>query len=167
MKKFLIILLLSLTSCGFSPVYSNDSSHMSSVVKLASIEVNTSYGLMQQLYKTELEDLLNPDQRVQEKLYKVDIDITKALVPIAIEQDRTITRYKVVVSGNYTLKDNSNKVISTGKLRSEGSYDKVESDYGTYISEDDTTKRIIRQLAEDTRNRLMIALVRQDENTGK
>lgn len=147
-------------SCGFTPIYKTVDENGNAAMNLAAVKVESSHDLMGQFYSNRLTDLLNPAAVQVEPQYRMTTTLSKSKTPLAIQQDRTITRYKIVVSVNYRLVDiNSGKVIDEGNLRREGGYDKVDSDYATYISDEDTTRRIIKELAEDTRIRIMAILV--------
>lgn len=158
LSKLLIVFLI--TSCGFTPVYKTVEGESTAAMNLASVKVESTRDLMGQFYSNKLTDLLNPTSAEVEPQYRISTKLHKNKIPFAIQQDRTITRYKIVVEANYKLVDiNSGQVIDEGTLRREGGYDKVDSDYATYISDEDTTRRIIKELAEDTRIRIMANLV--------
>lgn len=161
LRKLLILsIALIITSCGFTPVYKTIDENGSNAKNLAAVKVESSHDLMGQFYTNKLSDLLNPASVNVEPKYRVKTELKKNKIPFAIQQDRTITRYKLVLVANYQLIDiNNGKVIDEGTLRREGGYDRVDSDYATYISDGDTTKRIIRELAEDTRIRIMANLI--------
>lgn len=152
---------IALSSCGFTPVYKTMDENSTNAKSLAAIEVQSSHDLMGQFYSNKLGDLLNPTAIKVEPKYRIKTELNKNKIPFAIQQDRTITRYKLVVIANYQLVDITNgKVIDKGILRREGGYDKVDSDYATYISDEDTTRRIVKELAEDTRIRIMASLIK-------
>ena len=151
---------VTLSSCGFTPVYKTIDDKSSNALSLASVKVESTHDLMGQFYANKLTDLLNPSAMQVEQKYRVNTSLRKHKIPFAIQQDRTITRYKLVVEASYKLVNiDDGKVLDEGSLRREGGYDKVDSDYATYVSDEDTTKRIVEELAEDTRIRIMASLV--------
>jgi hypothetical protein len=155
-----LIIIFIVTSCGFTPVYQTVEGDSANAKKLASVKVESSHNLMGQYYSNNLSDLLNPTSLQIEPKYRISTDLKKHRIPFAIQQDRTITRYKVVIEVNYKLVNMENgDVIDEGRLHREGGYDKVDSDYATYVSDEDTTKRIVKELAEDTRIRIMASLI--------
>lgn len=155
-----IVCLLFTASCGFTPVYKTTENGTSSTESLRRINIITERSLIAQRYKTHLSDLLNPTSDNQEPLYNLDVKLDASTTPLAIQQDRTITRFKVEVRATYTLtRIADGTVIDEGSLHREGGYDKVSSDYATYISDEDATRRVTRELAEDTRIRMMGALL--------
>ena len=156
-----IIMLVILSACGFTPVHSKQGDNEEVARKLASIYVKPIKTLLGQEYVNTLEDILDPSRTGTVKEYEMEVVVSKDVSALAIERDRTITRYKVAVTANYTLKEiASGKIISSGIVRGSSEYDKVDSDYATYVSENDTTNRAIRELAQDTKIRIMSALIK-------
>ena len=159
-KIISISAILFIASCGFTPVYKKQDGKSADI--LASVAVTSTHDLMGQAFKVKLEDILNPLSKQNNKKYRIDTILSKSKVPFAIQQDRTVTRYKLSVMVKYKMFDlTANKVIDTGSLRRDGGFDVVESDYATYISEEDTTKRIIKELAEDTNIRIISIIVNE------
>lgn len=156
-----IIAITFLSSCGFSPMYAQNGENAAILSKLASVEIRPIKTIIGQEYVNSLEDVLNPSHVSAAKDYIIEADVNKDTQALAIEQDRTVTRYKVVVTASYTLKEKSSgKVISSGNVRGQSEYDRVDSDYATYASETETTSRAIRELAQDTKIRIIAALLK-------
>jgi hypothetical protein len=150
-----------LCSCGFTPVYKKTTDSASGVTTddMAAIDITIARGLNEQAFQTNLENLLNPTSKSVPTKYLLEVKLSKSETPLLIEQDRTITRYKISVSAQYKLINiTDGKVLSEGTTHRDGGYDKVASDYATYVSSDDTTKRIIRELAADTKLKIISAL---------
>lgn len=159
-RNILIFLLLFITACGFTPVYKSVGNNSQIADELASIEIISQHDLSGQFFKTNLENLLNPKSRKMPKKYKMETTIRNSEIALAIQEDRTITRYKIVLNAQYKLTDlATGKEIGHGNIKREGGYDKVDSDYATYISKEDATKRTLRELAEDTKIRIMSAIL--------
>lgn len=149
-----LLLLALLFSCGFEPVYRQ--ANFSNSSELSKIKVNASSTVKGVIFKNELDKLLNPTSSNDEAKYLLDTSFTKDKIAIAIQQDRTITRFKIIGKLNYKLTDLSNgKLLDEGVLKREAGYDRVDSDYATYVSDEDTTQRLIEELAEDARIRMI------------
>jgi LPS-assembly lipoprotein len=163
MRKLLLSCFISIfiTSCGFSPIYSQEGDNADIASKLLSVEVKPINTLIGQQYVKALEDVLDPSHIGATKNYIIEVNLNKSVLPLAIEQDRTITRYKVVVTADYSIKEISGgKILSRGILKNEADYDKVDSDYATHVSENDTASRTIRELAKDTKVKIISALLK-------
>jgi LPS-assembly lipoprotein len=160
-KKIAIVFLLC--SCGFKPVYQQtnyvDGSETASDA-LASVDVIAQHDLNGQFFQTTLTDLLNPTAKAAPKKYRLDVKLDKSETALSIEQDRTITRYKVTVTAKYKLTDtDTSKIISEGALRRDSDYDKVTSDYATYVSAEDSARRATKELASDMKLKVIAALM--------
>lgn len=161
-KQFflMVVMCVVIGGCGFSPLYGNKAQGKGTVTELAAIELADIKGRMGQRLKNRLEDLFNPQHRHTTKGYVLDVVIQVTNTPFGIQLDSRITRYKTVISLNYTLVDKSTgKILSTGVVERQGGYDALNSDYATYISEKDNEKRITKELAEDIKLRLTSLLV--------
>jgi hypothetical protein len=163
-----------LAGCGFSPLYAKPDAHgsaLSSVLgredepdvsseigkALASVEIT---GLPQtrtaQELRMRLEDLLNPRGADYGMHYKLTLELEEDNTPSAIQQNREITRFNVVVSTRYALYD-GDTLLAKGVVRLNGSYDAVDSQYATFIASQDTTHRIAQEVAESLKLRLLAA----------
>lgn len=155
------IIFLGISGCGFSPMYAQNGDNAELSAKLASVEIKPIKTLIGQEYRNALEDVLDPSHIGAVKEYVMEANLSKNVLPLAIERDRTVTRYKVVIVVDFTLKEIvSGKVISKGQLKNDTDYDRVNSDYATYVSENDTTNRAIREIAQDTKIRIISALLK-------
>ncbi len=159
-KLITISIVLFISACGFTPVYKTMGENSTNAASLAAVKVESTHDLIGQFYSNKLTDLLNPSAMQVEPKYRIQTTLRKNKIPFAIQQDRTITRYKLVLEADYKLVNiDDGKIIDEGSLRREGGYDKVDSDYATYVSDEDTTMRIVKELAEDTRIRILASLI--------
>ena len=157
---------LMVAACGFTPVYSTQNKKLTTN-ELAAIRVEPIRSREGAILVNKLEQMLTQGDYSQPQKYKLTITLSRDRTAIAIERDRTISRFRLVLTAKYTLKDTSTgKVIDSGLLKREGGYDKVESDYATYVSEEDAINRIARELAEDFRIHLTSALLQKKAASG-
>ncbi len=159
-KFQLLLCLLIVTACGFSPVYSQKDTNEDIAAKLATIRISPIKSILGQEYVNALQDVLDPAHLQAVPEYVINATLTKDTQALAIERDRTVTRYKVIIFVDYKLQEiATGKIISSGKIKNEADYDKVNSDYATYVSENATAIRAIRELAQDTKIRIISALI--------
>ncbi|MCD6035655.1 MAG: hypothetical protein K0R63_1396 [Rickettsiales bacterium] len=154
-------------ACGFTPLYEKPQGDFGDepgglYQKLAAIEVETPKGdesrLAQELH-TNLTQVLDPMGRSGVKLYRLALTTRRENLPSAIQRDREITRYNVTIATDYVLTSlTDGSVVDKGNVRLRGSYDTVESQFATYVAEQDTAKRIIKETAEALRMRMVGAL---------
>lgn len=156
MKKLLIIAcLLSLTACGFQPVYSREY-RAEQEFDLSAIRVEVNNTRLGQLLKAEIERGINPDHEIAEKLYTLKINITQRDVYLFVNPDGTSSRGDIDYRSSYVLRRViDGKVVKTGWLKRVSSYNlTLNADYASYVSEQDARKRGIVELAQDYRLRM-------------
>lgn len=151
---------LALTACGFHPIYSSDFDS-NIVSELQAIKINPIKTHEGQILTSELDSLLNPHGSHTDTKYNLLINLGIDKVGLAIQKDTTVTRYKVTVSSNYTLKDAAtSKIISQGRVTREGGYDKAVSEYATFVSENKAVERVLKEMAQEYKSRLMAVLIK-------
>lgn len=160
----LILVSAAISACGFQPVYQQKSAdNVQSKYDFSSVAVSQiNFGRPGQQLQSKLEDLLNPTGKSSEKRYNLRVDVEKKREGIAITQEREITRYNLVVTAKYKLEDReTGKTVDEGTSRMFGSFDAVESDFGTYAAEEDTLARIMGELANNIQVKLTSYFARQ------
>jgi LPS-assembly lipoprotein len=153
LKSIIVIVCIGcLQSCGFTPLYANHSKHSSSARErlLASIDIDPKKDRTGQVFVNTLEDSLNPRGLSANKRYQLKTSVETTQSSLAIQRDRTISRYQLIVTANYTLTDTSNgKIVRQGKLQRENGYDKTPSPYATFVSENMAIQNTVKALAQD------------------
>lgn len=140
-----ISLLLSLflqAGCGFQPVHGRRQHSVSTpAIEIAPIGL----GRAGQILYTELTESLagsNP-------AYRLHVDLKKQQQPVVVQQDRSITRYNEIFTGNFMLRDiRTNEVIMNDAIIVRGSYDAAESDFSTFSAEQQTSAWAMQEMAK-------------------
>ncbi|WP_179954094.1 LPS assembly lipoprotein LptE [Denitrobaculum tricleocarpae] len=102
-----------------------------------------------------LRDRLNPSGQPSAPKYQLEVRLTESIRELAFESDETATRADLSIIANYRLvRIDNEKVISTGRSRSISSYNILERQFASTISEADARSRTLRDLADDIRIRL-------------
>jgi LPS-assembly lipoprotein len=151
MKYLLLIAFLTLTACGFTPVYQKGGAGD----KLALIEVDTPRTREGQWLKAALEDRLAPAGALAAK-YRLTPNLAISLEPLSIESDGTTRRYRMIGSANLVLTDlATGKVAFTSNVQRFSSYHISDADFSTYVAGQDATRQLVEAIAEDIRLRLI------------
>lgn len=153
-------LMFQTSSCGFTPMYATSSSPNEAVGSvLPSIKIARIQGQLGQRLTTHLLEELNPSAIKTPYQYKLKVSLRKESAAIGIQQDREATRFNIIIRAKYQLIDiDSKEVVDSGTIKVVGSYDAVDSQYATFIAEEDTSFRIMKELAKDIKTRLSISL---------
>lgn len=160
LRNLTLLSLLSLTACGFQPVYATRGPQ-DTVTQMAAIAVQTPAGRLGELLKAEVEDHLNPTANTTAIDYNLRIDLRSQSQPFIIEPDGTASRYTVTYTAPFALtRIADNKIISRGRVKRSVSYNVSESDdYATYTSQYDAQQRAIIELADDIKMRVSASLM--------
>lgn len=148
MKNLLTFsLIFLLTSCGFKPLYKRETDKD----RCSNFIVNpVKFSLAGQKMRYTIQDKLNQACIDEKNNYELDIKVNVTEQAIAVQKDREVTRFNIVMDGDYTLKNSATgKPIYTGKTRSVGGYDAVISDYGTYSLRQDTKNKLSEEMATE------------------
>lgn len=159
MIRFLSIaaVILTLASCGFQPVYKKNAAQASVHQDLMKIEVPLLKGdRTDQIFSTSLMDSFDPQSQGQLKLYLLDTKLKRVREPAIIQQDREITRYRVVLEVQIRLIEKATgKVLMSDTIKLRSSYDDLRSEFANYSSQVDAEERAAKELAEMVRQRLI------------
>jgi len=161
--KSLTLLQISflLAACGFEPIYKRDSANIKTCDNFSvSTEGYSEYSVY---LKAELREKLNESCTNPNQKYKVNIALDKELSAASIQRDREVSRYNVNLKANYKLESfgkNSKELtqVDTGTTSLIGAFDAVESDYGTYAQEQDTSINLAKEIARDLALKILMKI---------
>ncbi|WP_420568842.1 LPS assembly lipoprotein LptE [Thalassovita sp.] len=148
----LLICAAALTGCGFAPAYGPTGA----ASKLQSqITVDAPVDLDQQLLVQELENRLG---RTASGRYQLGYQLTYEQARMAVSADNTTTRFNIVGTVEYTLRDGySQQVLTQGNVSGFTGYSTTSSTVATLASEQDARKRLAVILADRIVTRLISA----------
>ncbi len=161
-----IILGLSLAGCGFQPLNSSNTnpaagasgaqiSSNSTLSELSAIRIAPLSDRPGQEMHNLLRDRLNPSGQPSAPKYQLELRLTESIRELAFESDETATRADLSITANYRLRRvDTEKVLHTGRSRSVSSYNILERQFASTISESDARSRTLRDIADDIRIRL-------------
>ncbi|NCY25846.1 MAG: hypothetical protein EBX37_13665 [Alphaproteobacteria bacterium] len=158
----LAVLPLVLASCGFEPMYGKraTASSGSGSHAMAGVAIAPLPGRIGQIFKTSLEDLLNPSGAQANPSYRLKATLNHIIVPVSVARDGTVSRFNINFTSEYVLlRTADDHPVTSGTLTYVTSYNNLaNSYYSTYIAEQDAMKRGTAALAELYRQRLAVYL---------
>ena len=144
MKK-LVICLFVLSGCSYQPLYkaSNPilSNHTSFIVKS-----KERYGNDENLMKMFLDQNLNLKDASPSSL-KLVISIQKTIAGLGINKDLSSTGTLMTYVVNFSLYDKKG-YLTSGTISKKSSYSLSLDSYGNLITEEDSSKKLIKSIAE-------------------
>ena len=153
-----LIIAAALSGCGFAPAYGPSGT----AGKLQSqITVDAPENRDQQLLVQELENRLG---RTSTGRYQLHYDLSYDEARMAVTADNTTTRFNIVGTVAYALRDSgSQEILSTGKVSSFTGYSTTSSTVATLASERDARKRLAVILADKIVTQLIAAAPEMSE----
>lgn len=152
------VLLLGLSGCGFQPLYGPAETGQSSTTDdLAAVRVVPLKDRIGQQFHNLMIDRLNPKGQSSRPDYALYVKLTKTINKVAIRKDETASRANLILRASFILRDQeTTEALLRGDLRSINSYNILDSQFPTYVSEADATERGLRELSDDLRVRLAV-----------
>jgi LPS-assembly lipoprotein len=143
---------LTLSGCGFHPLYGTIGSDKGAQAIFSSIYVEpvdqerTGYELRNQLI-----DLLRAADRPAAAAYRLKVSVTETREGVALQNDGTITRYDIAFKANYELTDAKAKSVMKGVETTLESFDVANSPYASLTAQEDSERNAAEDIAEHIR----------------
>ncbi len=168
---FSLLGLLSLSACGFKPVYGtasgiSEQSPIRAGIKIVasgagvgsssnnvSVDESANRAIIRQ-FTQNMEDIVADSDA---PTYKLEVVLSQSIGGLGVARDGTASRYNLTVNSSYRLvRLADNKLVDSGAISNVTSYNNPNNKYfSTYISEQDARKRGVKELAEMYRQRLI------------
>lgn len=158
-KKFslftIFIATFSLASCGFQPIYYNNSSENNidyheklTLVKIKKYRSNIHHELYRNLTK-----ILNPYDVQKQKEYILDIKLTNKKSSTFTTSTGSSGRNKITLTAKYKLLDiKSNDILGFGTVSESGDFDVGDKRFANYITEEEIKLQLTKLISIDIRN---------------
>ncbi len=146
---FMVSLLSLLAACGFTPV-----AGQKNAVALPQVSVQVHAGgdlrILAGEFTSRLEDLLGQAPQRPDRV-KLIVSLTHSTSAGLIAPDGKAQRYTMTLQSSYTLvPEGKMDAIDVGSIARSGSYlNRPNVYFSTFVSEQDTIKRLSRELAEE------------------
>jgi LPS-assembly lipoprotein len=154
----LIGMALTLSACGFTPLYGRaDNQAASPVDHMAAVRISPLADRTGQQMHNLLRDRLNPIGQPPKPVYELRLRISESRQELGIRKDETATRANLNLAVQFNLKSvQTGKTLYKGKVNSVSSYNILTSPFATGFSEADARARALREIADSIRIRLGI-----------
>ena len=157
MKKVIysLVVLLSLTGCGYKPLYSSSNDGLGVVAALSSISIQEPESRAGQLVRNSLLSSIRPAGVAQENLYKLVLNPELAQSTLVENKIPGIKRMRLRLTVSYQLiETGSGSEVNSGKTFSTVSYDIIREPVADLQAELNATTRAAREVAADIHTRL-------------
>jgi LPS-assembly lipoprotein len=157
------------SACGFRPLYGNRGARTGPVqADMTTVQISQISNRSGQILRNRLLDKMTPGGQPTQPSFRLTIKLDENKVPLGIRKDETATRANMIQTAQYALVDVTNGVaVDTGSAQSTTSYNVLDSDFGTIMSERDARRRGIELLAESITLRVALYFNRRETLTTK
>lgn len=152
MRSVLLLLLVTLGSCGLQPVYSGGS-RGEVAQSFASIQVGPIEGQAGWLVRNQLIDRFGPP--AAQPLFRLDVALDDNLTSFGIRGDRAATRERRTLRARYQLVNvRTGLVVLDSTAGSDAGVDIVSSEYATVAAEQTALENLAAIVADQIVARL-------------
>lgn len=158
---FCFSLLCGVSACGFTPMYgASDKAEQNSVAaSLAQVEIATIPDRSGQVLRNDLLDRFYTQGYPSAPLYKLSVDtLTELRVDLDITKSSEATRSQLRLTSKMTLYDNKGVVLATRDLFAIASFNVLQSEFATRVTEENARQNAIHDLARQIELNVVLVL---------
>ncbi len=167
MKKvvYCLVVLLSLTGCGYRPLYTSGSDGRGVVASLSSIAIQETGSRAGQLVRNSLLSSMRPAGTAEQDRFKLILKPELTRSTLVSQSLPGIKRLRLRLTVSYKLLEmGSGSEVNSGKTFSAVSYDIIREPISDLQAESNATDRAAQEVAADIRTRLAAYMAsRQDQ----
>ncbi|NSX53796.1 LPS assembly lipoprotein LptE [Parasulfitobacter algicola] len=140
-----------LAGCGFAPVYGPDGrgAKLRGQIEFFEPGDRNAFALVSQL-----ENRLG---RTESPVYQLSVSIALSTDGLAVTSDQATTRFNVIGTARYALRDLDDKLLTDGTVKSFTGYSTTGTTVATQAAERDAYDRLMTALADQIVTRLIAA----------
>ena len=148
---FALVLSLSVSGCGFTPMYAGGTAGEKISADYQGVEIANIPDRDGQFLRNLLTDRLYKDGTPDSAPYLLTFGKLETTIQnIGIRRDATSTRGLMQVTGHMTLTDKATgKVLLEKEYRSVGAYNQLDNQFATLISKDNLNDHVIEEIADN------------------
>ena len=151
---------LSVTACGFQPLYGTGETTKRSVV-FSDIQIAPIKDQIGHILRNELILRLHANDRARVPHYRLTVELNESTSSLAVRKSALATRANLIMSGAFRLFVVATGAdVFTGTSRTTVSYNIFDSEFATLMAEKNARERALRSMSEDIRVRLGVILLR-------
>lgn len=150
------LVALSLTGCGFTPLYGEHGVAAAPEVAdaLSQVSIRSLPNREGVKLRQVLREELNP-QGLTKPLYDLDINLATRIEELGIRQDATSSRANMVMIATFSLSEGGQTVFGD-RVQSIVSYNILDDQYATVTAVGNAGERAIKEVGEEIKMRLAI-----------
>ena len=165
-----LLSMLTLTACGFKPMYGANATGQTITRALADIAIDPVGGpidaRLSQQVRNALLDRISPLGRPADARYRLTVAVTEDREDVGLRQDASVTRANVSLNAQFQLVDTETDApVLTSNAWVATSYDVTQQDFSTVTAQQAAERRLTLDLAEDIRTQLALHFSRNEASS--
>lgn len=152
----ILVMLSSLTACGFKPLYATRDTQGVVHSDYAAVAIEPLEGRIGHSLYSNLTEIMHPRGRQQNAQYRLIVSLKERKEGLAIAEDETFSRFSFYITARYRLETIKGELIDHGESRSIAAYNVVDSPFATRMGEVDARDRATQELAQDIALKLAV-----------
>lgn len=154
-----LIALMSLSACGFRPLYAEDRSGQSTAVDMSQVEVTLINDRVGQITRNLLIETLTPRGQASNPAYTLNVQVSESTSEQGFTKDNEATIADYLLEATYQLTRKSDAtLLRQGFVRARTSYNIVDSDFASLEAEKAARRDAARNLAQQIANQVAVGL---------
>jgi LPS-assembly lipoprotein len=148
---------LTLTACGFQPLYSQNDSGIGAHDYLRQIEISPMEKRLGQVVFNSLAAELTPLGIPASPAYRLSMKLKEQREGLGFEDDDTVTRFNYELLATYQLREiASDKILFESASRSIAAYNVVDNQFATLTARQDAEARAAQDLSRNVKLQLSL-----------
>lgn len=150
------LVALTLTACGFTPLYGKNGVTASPEVMdaMSTVAIRSLPDRQGMKLRQVLRESMHP-AGLARSVYDLDVKFTQRIEELGIRPDATSSRANMVMSASFSLYQGSQRVYGDN-VQSIVSYNILDDQYATVASQADAENRGIRTIGEEIKTRIAV-----------
>lgn len=152
----------TLAGCGFQPVYARRPGGNDIAERLNQVAISNIPDRPGQILRNLLIDRFYITGRPADPEYRLSVNLTAREAKLGIRKDETATRAQLTLIARYVLQEQAtNQILLQTSSRAIVSYNILEDQYATLVTEEDAYERGLTRLSDDIATRISLYFTRE------
>jgi LPS-assembly lipoprotein len=158
----LLAVAVTLSGCGFTPLYGEHSlgASPSVVAEMSHVAIRQLPDRQGMRLRQVLREQLQPHGLDGASRYDLDVTLTTRVEELGVRKDATSSRANFILSASFYLSEGSQRVFGD-RVQSTVSYNILDDQYATVAAQSDAEERAIREAGEEIKTRLAVYFVKR------
>ncbi len=154
-----LALMLFIAACGFRPLYGGTNTLTGGTSTHDQIWIDQIPDYTGLTLRNALIDRFYHNGTPDNPAYLLKVTLTANSRDLAIRKNDTTTRAQIVYRADYALVERtSQKIVDSGSIRAIGSYNILESQYTTIVTQEAASRQALEELADKLTLRMGVVL---------